>query len=257
MNYLELLKSQFNNRIDFRERRLGITQLILPLYYEDGDMVDIFLEKSPNGEGKIRIGDHGMALMRLSYSYELNTDRKFEIFRRILSENQVSEENGKLFIDVEPERLYPAILQFAQALAKVANMQLYKREVIQSMFFEMLEEYIMTDLRRFNPQKSYFPLPNHEEYEVDYCFNSRPKPIFLFGVNNKAPARLSTVACQKFIIEKIPFRSVIVLESLDILGKKDQARLMAVADKQFPTLDYFKDNAATYFHRELEEVPSQ
>ena len=43
-------------------------------------MVDIYLQESPRGEAYIRICDLGMALMRLSYSYDLNTDARRRIF---------------------------------------------------------------------------------------------------------------------------------------------------------------------------------
>ncbi len=83
MQYMDLLKSQFNNRIGFRQKRPGITQLILPIYYEDGDMVDIFLEHTEGDlpGNKIKICDFGMALMRLSYSYDIDTPKKEEIFQ--------------------------------------------------------------------------------------------------------------------------------------------------------------------------------
>jgi hypothetical protein len=51
-----------------------------------------------------------MTLMRLTYSYDLATENKRRIFNRILSENQVSKQDGRLYVDAEPERLYPAIL---------------------------------------------------------------------------------------------------------------------------------------------------
>jgi hypothetical protein len=42
--YLDALKSQFNDRIRFVEKRPDIFQLIAPFYHEDGDMLEIFLE---------------------------------------------------------------------------------------------------------------------------------------------------------------------------------------------------------------------
>jgi hypothetical protein len=251
MNYQDLLKEQFNNRLDFIARRPNVTQLVLPLYYEDGDMVDVFLETAPQNGGRVRICDHGMALMRLSYSYDLNTPKKNEILERILTENQVAENNGNIYMDVEPGMLYPALLQFAQTIAKVASMRFFRREVIQSLFFEMLEEFITTGLARFGPRKSFYPLPEHEEYEVDYCFNGRPRPVYLFGVNNPSTSRLAALSCQKFLLEKMTFRSLVVLEDLDVLGKKDQARLMAAADKEYPSLDAFKERGEEFLAREL------
>ena len=118
----------------FRERRPGVLQVVAPLFHEDGDMVDIFLDEPHNGSGKFRVGDHGMTLMRLTYSFDLDTENKQRIFNRILAENRVQKDNGRLYVGAEAERLYPAILHFAQAIAKVSSMQYFKREVIQSLF---------------------------------------------------------------------------------------------------------------------------
>lgn len=250
-DYLERLKAQFNDRVSFREKRPGIVQFVAPLYHEDGDMLDIFFEPSPEIADKVRICDHGMALMRLSYSYELDTPNKERIFQKILSENQVREEEGNLFIDASPESLYAAVLQFAQTVGKVSNMRLYRREVIHSLFMELLAEIIETRLQRFHPQASHYPIPDHDEYEVDCCFNGGPRPDYLFGVNSVPRARLAVIACLKFQAERLPFRSMMVLENLDFLGKKDEARLLSAADKVFPSLDDFKDNGEKFLEREF------
>ena len=83
MEYLALLKRQFNNQISLHEKRKGIFQLVAPLYHEDGDMVDIFLESSSASPGLVKVCDHGMTLMRLSYDFELNTANKERVFQQI------------------------------------------------------------------------------------------------------------------------------------------------------------------------------
>jgi len=156
--------------VKLNEKRPGIFQLFAPLYHADGDMMEIFLLQSPNGSDFIRVCDFGLTLMRLSYSYDIDTVNKEKILNHILIENRISNENGNFFIDVKPESLYPAIMQFAQTLAKVINMRLFKREIIHSLFWELLEEFIETKLFKFKPQKKFYPISGHEEYEVDYCF---------------------------------------------------------------------------------------
>lgn len=248
MNYLELLREQFNHQIAFRERRPGIFQLIAPLYHEDGDMVDIFLEQANH---LIRISDHGMTLMRLSYSFELDTPNKERIFQKILSENRINEENGKLFLETDPERIYPAILQFAQTVAKVSNMQLYKREVIQSLFYELLAEFIEEKLQRYHPRPTVFPIVERDDLEVDYLFEIKPRPIYLFGVKDSAKARLATISCLEFQRAKLLFKSFVVHEDFEDLGRKDRSRITSAADKQFISLDDFRANAVQVFQREV------
>ena len=210
MKYLDLLKEQFNNQVSFRERRLGVLQLVAPLYHEDGDMVDIFLEPTNGGEERIIICDHGITLMRLSYHFDIDTPNKERIFQRILSENRISEDNGNLFLDAKPESLYPSVLQFAQTVAKVSNMEFFKREVIATLFYEMLAEFIEDSLRKYNPREMVFPIPERDDLEVDFEFSIRPRPIYLFGVRDSAKARLTTISCLEFQRAKLPFKSFVV-----------------------------------------------
>lgn len=245
---LESLSQSFNNRISLVERRKHLYQLVAPFYHEDGDMVDIYVHFL--GEEKLRICDLGKTLMRLSYSYDIDTPAKEKIFRQILSQNRISEENGNLYLDVESTDIYLAVMQLYQVIAKVSNMRLYKREVVKSLFFELLEEFIMGNLQQYHPIKDYYPMPDHQEYKVDYCFNHKSRPIFLFGVPSDSYARLTAISCLTLQKENIPFRSTIVLENLDVLSKKDQARLMSVADKEFPSLLDFQEMALQYFERE-------
>lgn len=248
--YLEAIKAQFNGRVRLKPKRPGVMQLFAPLYHEDGDMVDIFIEPAGEGTDMLRVCDHGMSLMRLSYAYEIDTPAKEKVLTRILSENGIAERDGNLYLDTPMEDLGPAVLQFAQTVARVSAMRAYKREVIQSLFFEQLDEVVHTQLERFNPQPKYHPLPEQEEYEVDYCFNGRARPVYVFGVNNQSNARLATIAMQGFVIEKLPFWGAVVLEDFDVLTKKDRTRLLSAADKVFPTLDDFALKGAGFLERE-------
>jgi len=250
MNYLDLLREQFNNQVAFRERRPGVFQLIAPLYHEDGDMVDIFLEMTNGQQQYIRISDHGMTLMRLSYSFDIDTANKERIFQKILSESRINEDNGNLFLETKVESLYPSVLQFAQTVAKVTNMQLYKREVIQSLFFEMLTEFVESSLIKYHPHPNGFPLPSRDDLEVDFHFDIKPRPVFLFGVRDYAKARLVTISCLEFQRAKIPFKSFVVHEDFESLGRKDRSRITSAADKQFISLDDFKENAEQVLERE-------
>lgn len=68
-----LLRERTKTGFDVYERRPGKHQLIVPILHEDGDMVDVYLQDSPKGENHVRICDFGMAVMRLSYTYEINS----------------------------------------------------------------------------------------------------------------------------------------------------------------------------------------
>jgi hypothetical protein len=154
-------------------------------------------------------------------------------------------------MDVNPESLYPAILQFAQTIAKVSSMQLYKREVIQNLFFELLDDFINESLVKYKPRKSVYPIATREDLEVDYEFIALPRPVYLFGVKDSAKARLATISCLEFQRNNLPFKSFIVHEDFEGLNKKDRTRITSAADKQFISLDDFRENAEQVFRREV------
>ena len=254
MEILEALKTDFNSHVSFRTKRPGIVQILAPLFHEDGDMLDIFLDMPTDPTKPIRITDHGLTLMRLSYSYELDSPTKLKVFGRILAENGVSEDRGRLFVDTTPATLYPTLLQFAQTIAKIGNMQAFKREVVQNLFYEMLDDFIKSALLSYIPKANYLPLADRNDLEVDWCFDIQPRPIFLYGVRDNAKARLTALYCLEYERNRVAFRSAVVHEDFEnCLSRKDQARLTSAVDKQFTSLADFKTNGEQYLSRETQQ----
>ena len=253
---LDNLKQGFNRQVALREKRPGILQILAPLFHEDGDMIDMFIDIPKSAGDPIRISDHGLTLMRLSYNCDIETPAKQRVLGRILSENGIAEIDGRFSLETTSDGLYPAILQFAQAIAKVTNIQAFNREVVQSLFYESLGEFVSSSLSAYFPQRDFMPVSERDDLEVDWCFNVHPKRIFLYGVKGTAKARLAALTCREFQLLKIPFRSVIVHENFETgLGQKDQARITNAADKQFVSLSDFKNEAGSYFEREVEMSP--
>lgn len=249
MDFLNLLKKQFNNKIGLKEKRPGIHQLIAPFYHEDGDMIDIFIEKK--SDDIIRISDYGMTIMRLSYSYELDTPKKMEIFNRILSENRVNVDDGNIYIDTGPAHLYTAITQLAQAISKVSSMRMYKKEVIRSMFYDLVKDFIKTELKNYNPQFNALPIADRPELEVDYLFENGKRPLYLFAVRDDNKAKMVTISSLEFLNAGISFRSAVVYEDFESLPRVDKRIILSRTDKQFPDFEDFKANSFQYLHREL------
>jgi hypothetical protein len=191
-----------------------------------------------------------MTLMRISYSFEIDTPNKLRIFNRILAENGVQEENGAIILDTPINSLYPSILQFAQAVSKACNMRLFKREVLVSLFEEMLAEFITEELSRYRPKATVLPIPERDDLEVDWQFEPDGVPLYLFGVKDAAKARLTTISCLEFQRAHLRFKSMVVHEDFNKLYRKDVTRLTSACDKQFTNLDDFKQNAIQFFERE-------
>lgn len=254
MKAIELLRQQFGDFVRLEEKRPNIQQVFAPLYHEDGDMMDVFLDLPKDANlserNQIRISDHGMTLMRLSYGFELDTPNKEKIFHRILLENGVSESQGEIWLETTPDSLYPALMQFSQAVGKVCNMRLFRRETLDSLFEEMLGDFIREALVRYQPTPSICPISDRDDLEVDWQFKPNGAPLYLFGVKDNARARLATISCLEFQRNRLPFRSMVVHEDFDKIARKDKARLTSACDKQFTSLDDFKQNAEQYLRRE-------
>lgn len=248
MDYQTILSAGFGKHVRLREKRPGIMKLLVPLFHEDGDMVDIFLEQHND---RVRVSDHGLSLMRLSYHYDIDTQNKEKIFRQIVGENRIQEDSGSLFIEVPQSELYPAVLHFGQVVAKVCNMGLYRRETIANLFYESLDEYVMQDMQRFHPKAAAQPLAGREELEVDYAIDAGRTPVYLFAAKEKdsAKLRLIVIACLEFQKAAQPFRSLVVHQNFDTLTKKDAKLITSAVDKQFVSMDDFRGHGATFIER--------
>lgn len=254
MKAIDLLRTQFGEFVRLEEKRPNIQQVFAPLYHEDGDMMDVFVDLPKDADlslgQRIRLSDHGMSLMRLSYNFELDTPNKEKIFHRILAENGVSESDGDIYLETSTESLYPALMQFSQAIGKVCNMRLFRRETLLSLFEEMLDEFIREKLAKYNPTQSVCPIPERDDLEADWQFKPNGTPLYLFAVKDNARARLATISCLEFQRNNLPFRSLVVHEDFDGIARKDKVRLTSACDKQFTTLDDFRQNAEQYLQRE-------
>ncbi len=245
---LQHIKSDFNQQVSIKQKRPGIFQLYLPIYHEDGDMVDLFIV--PKGNNKYSLCDYGLTLQRLSYSYDIDTENKEAILQKIILENGLNEEKGNICLETSSQTVYTDILHITQTYAKIGSMRYFKREVVENLFYEILDEFITEELKEFNPQKKVLPIPERDDLEADYSFSPNGHPVYLFGVKDVAKARLATISCLEYQRADLNFRGWVVNEDFEKLPRKDRSRLTNTCDKQFTTLEDFKLSAKTFLERE-------
>ena len=227
---------------DLYERRPGNHQLILPIHHEDGDMVDIYLQDSPKGDGYVRICDYGLTLMRLSYTYDISTPTRQQIFDSILINNGVGNEEGNLYLDAHLDKLSESIFQFAGCAQKVCNMRYWNREITRSAFYDDLEKYITSELTAFSPDANQFPLPDYP-VSVDWSLTLNSWNFYLFGVRGNDKAKVVALALLEFQKAQLLFISLVVHEEMEALGKKEHIYLTRNADKQYPGLADFQETS--------------
>jgi hypothetical protein len=133
---LSIVQENFNHKINIYPRREGLHQLILPIYYDDGDMIDIYLTSCPDHKEKIRILDCGMTLMKLSYTDETESSVNEKKLHELLYQHSISNNEGNLYMDTSKEFIYQNIMQFIGCQQRIYDLRLSGNEFIQSSFYE-------------------------------------------------------------------------------------------------------------------------
>ena len=244
---LEMLKKEFG-QIDFREKRPGLYKVLLPFFYEDGDMYDVFIEELGN---KIRISDHGLTLMKLSYTFDFDTGHKKEVLNNLLSQNRCQIDTGNIFLDVSPQQFTGGVYQFIQTLSKVSNMDIISKEMAKSYFYDLFEEFVKDVLlKEYNVNAGIRPIKG-SDLMVDYESPLGRKPLYLFGVGDDSKASKVVISCLTFQTKHIPFRSVIIHEDFEKLTRFNRTQITNTADKQFASLEDFKNEGIDYIQREI------
>lgn len=242
----DILQRSFHDKFDLVERKENLYQLIVPLFHEDGDMMDIFINTAENS---LVVCDCGMTIMRLSYTFEIDTKHKEKILFEILSQNDAKYNDGNIYIPTTSDMLFRNIMQLSQIISKVSAMKMLRKNNVASLFYENVQEYIYSSLSVYNPQRDFLPLKNHDEHSVDYFLTVNKKPAYLFAVKGESRALVATVAVMAFQREKLPFTGIAISDDFGSLPVKTQKRIISAMDKLFYDYNDFAENSPAYFER--------
>ncbi len=246
MQQLEsLLKEQFGRQIALEEVSRNVYRVYAPFFHEDGDMYSIYLDEEEN---RILIRDFGNTLLRVSYTFDFDTPKKREILQNLVKSNYGSLTDGELSIETTIDMLPSAFFQFTQLVSKVSSMDILRREVVKSLFYENLDTFISSELKEFQIQKDYRPTRDNE-LVVDYYIPAN-KPLYLFGVNENTKASKTVISCLTFQKQRLSFRSLIIHENFNELSSFNRNQLTNAADKQYTSLEDFKSEGKDYINRE-------
>ena len=237
----QLLNSGLLKSLDVYERRDNIFQLIVPILHEDGDMVEIYVQDSPAGDGTVRLCDHGLTLMRLSYTFDPSTSARQRILDSILINNGVHNDGGNLFLDSSKERLHESILQYAGCVQKVCNMRYWSRESVRSAFYDDLKQYVVESLSIYSPEADVPAIPDFP-ITVDWALEHNRRSLYVFGVLGNDKAKSVAIALLEYKKMMLPFISLVVHEDMESLGIRERLYLTRNADKQYPLLTDFQDS---------------
>lgn len=236
------------NLFRLEDRTNGSYQLVAPIFHDDGDMMTIFLEEDE--DDNIRICDHGMSLMRLSYTFDVDTDRKRKILSDIILGKNAENQDGNLCLRVPRNNIYSGIMNYSNLVSRVCNLDILTRETVADLFYENLNLAIDDMFSQLNYKRNY-KVPTHEDFQIDYAFLSEKKPIYLFGVKDTNKAQQTTITCLQLAKYRVPFKSIVVFENIDMLTKFARNNILNTVGKVFSDIEGFKEGGTEYIESEL------
>lgn len=242
-------QGQTDNSFRLREKRPGVYQIIAPFFHEDGDMVSMFIEESE--EGQLKITDHGLSLMRLSYLFDIDSDTKQNTLNRIILARGAEINDGIIDLRTRPEMIVPNIMAYAQLVSEVNSMEVLSRALISNMFYDQLKEAIdamhiqIPHITDFSP--SGFP-----DVVADHAYLPKNKrPILLFGVRDTNKAQQAALCCYQLKLAKFQHKSIAVFEDVDTVGRQARNFLLNAAGKLYSNLASFREDGEDYISSEL------
>lgn len=248
MNIEQSIIEQFGKNVYLEPLDKYTYRLYLPVFHEDEDMLSIYISKDTNSSEFI-VHDYGNTLLRLSYSFNLDSDHKNEILNNIISSYGAILAEDDIQMKTYHQNIAQTVLQYTHLVAKVSNIEILRRETVKSLFYENLSDFIQTELNEYSPIHMYKPIIKRDDLAADWAINSSHKPFYLFGVKDNRKANDVTICCLEFWKARLPFNSIIIYEDFQSIGRTEQTRLTNVADKQFTSLDDFKSDGAQYIKR--------
>jgi hypothetical protein len=218
----------------------GLLCVSTPFAFGDGDAYAIYLEALPTGG--FRVTDLGGTLMHLSYDNDLARLRegtRGKVFRQIVAELDLLEDDGEFFMDTPADRLGVTIFRFGQALTRIHDLNFLNQARTKSTFYEDLRQKLGAYVQTASIHEHYLVpgLAEAANYPVDFYVEGFAQPLYLFGVPTKEKAMLTTIILQHLNAVKRDFRSMVVFQNSAEMPARDVSRLMNAANEMISSLD--------------------
>lgn len=209
----------------------------IPMTARDGDAFTAYLTRTSVGW---KISDAAITMMRLSYENDLSkllTGPRLKLFETILAESGLQEDDGEIYIEVAADKLTRGLFNLGQGLSRVEDIALWTQTRVSSTFYHDLREMLVSFVPADRLEENYIPeISGGEDYMVDYRIRTEGRPVYLFGVNGKDKARLTTITLLHLKHVGSKFDSIIVCSDFSELPRQDQSRLMAAANDIVPSI---------------------
>ncbi|MBI2270300.1 MAG: DUF1828 domain-containing protein [Bacteroidetes bacterium] len=246
----EALKKQFMDMFDLVPVRPHIYQILLPYYHPDGDIYEIFIEK--RGDAFL-IQDYGLTLMKMSYDVDVESDSKQELIKKILSENQVSIDDGNIYLISDRQFILPNLMCLLDTISKLSSLVLLTWKKNKNPFYETLEQFLSSAFKDYGFEKKYTPdeVPFADEYFTPHAITKATKPICIFPIASNDRCDQVTITVQHYLLSKFNPLMIGIYENMEEISTRKSAKVTNILDKQFPYLSKNESHISEYLQARL------
>jgi len=248
----ELLTNQFSDLFDIKLVRPDIYQVMLPYYYPDGDIYEIFIEKN---NGHYTIQDYGLSLMKLSYDTETETDSKKELIKKIISENHVKYDSGNIYLLSEQESLIPNLLAIVDTITKITSLNSFNRKIIKNVFYELLEAFLAERFQDFGFERKFIPdaVPFASDYLAPHAITKTKQntPICIFPIASNERCDQVTITVQHYLLSNYRPLLIGIYENMEDISPKKSSKATNLLDKQFSYLEKNEEFISSYLNKRI------
>ena len=237
---VDKLKSSYNTSLNFEKVNTNMYRIIAPYFHDDGDSIDIFIKEDND---RLIITDYGMSLMKLSYMFDIDTESKKDVLNNILIYNNLENKDGELTKETTFESFNEDLNQFYLAIAKITNMEILSKNLITSMFNEILDDYFEKHIKeKYDFVRNFKPLPD-SDITIDYKIEVKGLniPLFVFPIKTSIQAVRMAYDCAE-MKGKVKSVNIAVCEDMSKIDKKDFRRMNAQSLKCYSDFKEFEDS---------------
>ena len=228
-----ILQQQFMDMFDLKEIRPNIFQIILPYYHADGDIFEVFIEQEDN---IFCIQDFGLTLMKLSYDSDTENDYKRDLIKKILKENQVSFDDGNIYLKTKIDFLMPNLMLLLDTISKISGLYLLNKKNVRNQFYDKIE-FFLSDVFKEKFERKYLPesIPYVEDYLAPHAIITTDSniPICLFPIATNDRCDQVTITVQHYKLSNFSPYLIGIYENMEELSSKKISKVTNLLDKQF------------------------
>lgn len=233
---IESIKSSICSNVELKE--LGINEYLIHtrLTYSDGDELRIVLKQKKDQSWILT--DEGHTVMWLSYDDYNMTPSRQDLFNKIITQNNVCQDKGCIFVSVTLENIGPAIYSLAQAILQIADLTYLDHKRVASTF---LEDMKVAFKKSKVGSSINFELDKNikfgnEVHHIDvYVEGSRP--ILIFGISNTNRCKDAIITMLALKEDRKNYTYVVVMDADAQISKREEQMAANRSDKTIYGID--------------------